>query len=140
MTKRTFIISTLILTNLAASGQTLDSVTIDLNHLTGLNFFQKYSFYDASPTKSDIEVTKLIWSLKQVREVNEELRHKGLQTLTRIDERPTKQNPYYIVGHYQFPTKGHVVRIAFYRVDFLLKAIEYQDINDFAQNKWNTVR
>ncbi len=140
MTIRVIIILTVVSTSLVALGQKLDSVSIDLKRLTDLNFFKKYSFYDDSTTKKDIEVTKLIWSLGQVREINEGLRHKGVKTLTRIDERPTKENPYYIVGHYQLPTKDHVTRMAFYRVDSLLTTINYQDIKDFAQDKWNKIR
>jgi hypothetical protein len=140
MTIRVIIILTLVSTSLVAFGQKLDSVSIDLKRLTDLNFFKKYSFYDDSTTKKDIEVTKLIWSLGQVREINEGLRNKGVKTLTRIDERPTEENPYYIVGHYQLPTRDHVTRMAFYRVDSLLTAIDYQDIKDFSQDKWNKIR
>jgi hypothetical protein len=139
MTIRIIILSTLVLISLVASGQEPDSVSIDLKRLTDLNFFKKYSFYDDSTTETDMKVTKLIWSLKQVREINKGLRHKGVQTLTRIDIRPTNEFPYYLVGHYQLPTKDHITRMAYYRVDPLLTRIDYQDMKDFVQDKWKKI-
>ncbi len=139
MPKRIIILSSLVLISWIASGQELDSVSIDLKRLTDLSFFKKYSFYDDSITETDIKVTKLIWSLKQVSEINTGLRHKGVLTLTRIDKRPTNKFPYYLVGHYQFPTKGHMTRMAYYRVDPLLTRIDYQNLTDFAKDKWKRI-
>lgn len=122
--------------SLMSFGQTIDSVALDLKQLSGLQFFKKYSIYDNTITNEDIEVTKQVWSLGQVRAVDKELRLKGLPTLTRIDERPTKDSPYYIVGHYQLPTHDHLTRMSFYRVDIVNKTVEYQDLNDFVKDKW----
>ncbi|HTJ47916.1 MAG TPA: hypothetical protein VL443_00580, partial [Cyclobacteriaceae bacterium] len=101
----------LILTHLTLHGQDVDSVQLDLKKLSDTDFFRKYSFYDKTISKEDIKVTKLIWSLKQLREVDKSLRQKGIRTFTIVDNRPSKENPYYIIGHYQLPTPDHLVRM-----------------------------
>lgn len=139
MTFKLTLITTLLLASLTTLGQTVDSAALDLERLSDLDFFKKYSFYDNKITKQDIEVTKQVWSLGQLREIDKGLRLKGVTTLTRIDERPTKGNPYYIVGHYQLPTPDHLTRMSFYRVDIRHKTIDYQDLDDFQKDKWKRV-
>jgi hypothetical protein len=121
-------------------GQAGDSATMDLKHLSDIDFFKKYSFYDSSTSNQDIKVTKLIWSLEQVRRTDKYLRQRRVPTFTRIDERPTKKNPYYIVGHYQLPTVDHLTRMSYYRIDTLLKTIDYQNLDDFINDRWKKVK
>ena len=87
------LISAIILASLTTSGQAVDSVSLDFNKLSDLDFFKKYSFYDSSITNEDIQVTRLVWSLEQLRKINKSLRQKGVRSFTIIDERPTKENP-----------------------------------------------
>ncbi len=140
MVIKTVFITTLFWTSLTTWAQTVDSAALDLRQLTDLEFFKKYSFFDNTTTKEDIQVTKLVWSLGQLREIDNGLRLKGVPTMTRIDERPTKENPYYIVGHYQLPTEDHLTRMSFYRVDMLKQTIDYQDMDDFLKDKWKRVK
>ena len=129
----------LILTRLPLHEQDIDSVQGDLKKLSDIDFFKKYSFYDKTISKEDIKVTKLIWSLKQLREVDASLRQKGVQTFTIIANRPSKENPHYIIGHYQLPTPDHLVRMSYYRLNILNKKIDYQDLDDFIKDKWKRV-
>src|SRR5664279_889388 len=85
---------------LRSDGQT-DSVKLDLKRLSDIEFFKKYNFDEDTPSSEDMKITKLIWSLKQVRRIDESLRHQDVKTVTIIDNRPSKENPYYIIGHYQ---------------------------------------
>ncbi|HTJ48396.1 MAG TPA: hypothetical protein VL443_03000, partial [Cyclobacteriaceae bacterium] len=75
----------------------------------------------------------------QLREVDKSLRQKGIRTFTIVDNRPSKENPYYIIGHYQLPTPDHLVRMSYYRLDILSKKIDYQDLDDFIKDKWKRV-
>jgi hypothetical protein len=140
MILRTTFILTLFFASLTTFGQGIDSVSVDLKRLTDLDFFSKYSFYDNSINQQDIKITKLIWSLDQVRKTNSSLRQKGISTVTRIDERPTEANRYYVVGHYQLPTSDHLTRMSFYRVDTLQKTIDYQNLDDFAKDRWKRIK
>lgn len=70
---KTALIAALLLTNLTVWGQTVDSASLDLKRLSDLDFFRKYSFYDNKITKQDIEVTKQVWSLGQLRETDKGL-------------------------------------------------------------------
>jgi hypothetical protein len=140
MTIRITLLSTLVLTSVTLWGQELDSVSLDLKRLADQDFFKKYSFYDSSTTQQDIGVTKLIWSLPQVRKVNQSLRKKGVPTLTRIDQRPTQENPYYLIGHYQLPGADHLMRMSSYRIDAKLRTIDYQNLNDLIKGKWKRIK
>lgn len=141
MISRTTFILISIFTSLTAWAQDVDSATLDLKVLSDLDFFKKYSVYDTtSITLEDIKVTKVIWSLRQVREIDKYLRQKGVPTLTWIVERPTKENKFYIIGHYQLPTKDHMTRMSFYRVDTLQNKIDYQSMDDFINDKWKRLK
>lgn len=143
MTSRTTLIPTLIFISVSAWGQGIDSASIDLKRLTDLDFFKKYSVVadnTSSIAKQDVKITKLIWSLRQVREVDRSLRQKGVPTVTMIVEQPTKENKFYLIGHYQLPTKDHMARMSYYRVDTLQNKIEYQNMDDFLDDKWKKVR
>jgi hypothetical protein len=143
MISRTTLILTLVFINLTIWGQGIDSASIDLKRLTDLDFFKKYSVVAdniSSTAKQDFKITKLIWSLGQVRETDRYLRQKGVPTVTMIVERPTKENKFYAIGHYQLPTKDHMTRMAFYRVDTLQNKIDYQNLDDFLNDKWKKVR
>jgi hypothetical protein len=124
---------------LSLHGQNLDSAQLDLENLSDIDFFNKYSFHDKTTSSEDIRVTKLIWSLEQVRKVDKSLRQKGVRTFTMVDSRPSKENPYYIVGHYQLPTPDHLSRMSFYRVDVSKKTVDYQGLDDFIKDKWRRV-
>lgn len=142
MILRTTLISTFIFISVSAWGQGIDSASIDLKRLTDVDFFKKYSLAEniSSIAKQDIKITKLIWSLGQVREADAYLRQNGVPTVTMIVERPTKENNFYLIGHYQLPTKDHMTRMSFYRVDTLQNKIDYQNLDDFANHKWKRVR
>jgi hypothetical protein len=141
MISRTTLITTLVFLSVTAWGQGIDSAAIDLKKLKDLDFFKKYSVYDNnSITKHDIRITKLIWSLGQVRETDKYLRQKGVPTVTMIVDRPTKDNKFYVIGHYQLPTKDHMTRMSFYRVDTLQNKIDYQNLDDLMMDKWKKVR
>jgi hypothetical protein len=140
MISRTPFTFILFFTSLTTCGQGIDSVSVDLTRLTDLDFFNKYSLYDNSINQQDIKITKLIWSLDQVKKTNSSLRKKGIPTVTRIDERPTEANRFYVVGHYQLPTSDHLTRMSFYRVDTLRKTIAYQNLDDFARDRWKRIR
>ncbi|PZR10863.1 MAG: hypothetical protein DI539_21050 [Flavobacterium psychrophilum] len=133
---RTILILTLIATCHIGQGQSIDSAQQDLKNLSDIDFFRKYSFDDQTLSKDDIKVTKLIWSLSQLRTIDKGLRQQGVRTLTRIDARPSGKSQYYIIGHYQLPTPDHLARISFYRVDMKNKTIDYQSLDDFIGDKW----
>lgn len=137
---KTIFISTLLAASLTTCGQALDSVSRDLKQLTDLDFFKKYTFYDNTITNQDIKVTKWVWSLRQLRGIDKSLRQQGVPTFTIIDGRPTKENPYYIIGHYQLPTPDHLTRMSYYRIDTLQKTVDYQNLDDFAKDKWKRIR
>lgn len=143
MISRTTLILILVFTKLTVWGQGIDSASIDLKRLTDLAFFKKYSLVpnNNSPvSKQDLKITKLIWSLGQVRETDRYFRQEGVSTVTMIVERPTTENKFYVIGHYQLPTKDHMARMSFYRVDTLKNKIDYQNLDDFLTNKWTKVR
>jgi hypothetical protein len=117
-------------------GQRIDSAQMDLKRLSGIDFFKKYSIYNHTTSEEDVKVTKLVWSLGQLRTVDKYLRDKGVRTFTRIDERPSTASRYYIIGHYQLPTPDHLARMSFYRVDVTNNTIDYQSLDDFVDDKW----
>jgi hypothetical protein len=124
----------------SGQGQSLDSAAFDLKNLSDIDFFKKYSFYEKTTSEDDINVTKLIWSLPQLKAVDKGLRQQGVRTFTRVDDRPSSENPYYIIGHYQLPTPDHLVRMSFYRVDMTKKTIDYQNLDDFTEDKWKRLK
>jgi hypothetical protein len=127
---------TLIVTCHIGWGQGIDSAQLDLKNLSDIDFFKRYSFYDQTISKDDIKVTKLIWSLSQLRTVDKGLRQQGVRTFTRIDDRPSGKSQYYIIGHYQLPTPDHLTRMSFYRVDMTNNTVDYQSLDDFTEDKW----
>jgi hypothetical protein len=131
----------LVLTSIIVFGQKteVDSVALDLKKLNDVDFFKKYSTYEKTISKDDFEATKLIWSTKHLRAVDKSLKDKGIKTLTIIDGRPSNVNKYYTIGHYQLATPDHLARMSFYRVDLKNKTIEYQDLDDFREDKWKKV-
>lgn len=137
---RIIMVSILSLTSFTALAQKIDSVALDLEKLPDSAFFKKYSFFEGETTAQDLEVTRMVWSLDQTRNTHHALKSKDVPTLTRIDDRPGKGKPYYLVGHYQLPTAGHWVRMSFYRVDLVRKTIDYQDLDDFVKDHWKRVR
>lgn len=138
---RVIILLTIILHALAAKGQVVDSAALDLKRLSDIDFVKRYCVYnDDHMSKEEIKITKLIWSLEHLRTVDKLLRAKGTPTVTMIVEKPEKENPYYVVGHYQIPVPDHMARMSFYRVDTLRKTIDYQDISDFIEDKWKRIR
>lgn len=120
-------------------GQHLDSVQLDLKNLSGIEFFKKYSFSDDTPSIEDINVTKLVWSLHHLRKVDESLRQNGVKTGTIIENRPSKENHYYIIGHYQLPTPDHMFRLSFYKVKIPSNTVDYQSWVDIIKNKWKRI-
>ena len=142
MISRATSLLSLFFISVAVSAQGIDSVALDLKNLTDLEFVYKYSmvFEGSWVSKQDIKVTKLIWSLPQVRKANQDLKEKGGHTVTMVVDRPTKANKFYLVGHYQIPAKDLMPRMAFYRVDTLHNQIEYQDLDDFAHDRWKRIR
>ena len=132
-------LSILFLTSLATHGQNMDPVQTDLRDLSGIDFFKKYSFYDDGTSANDISVTKLLWNERAIRTVNNSLRRKGISTFTQIEQRPSKGNSYYIIGHYQQPTSDHLARMSFYKIDMRKQTIYLQNLNDFWENKWRRI-
>src|SRR4051812_8281831 len=96
---RTIVTFAFLMMCLTLRGQHLDSVQLDLKHLSGIEFCKKYSLYDDTISSEDIKATKLIWSLHHIQRIDESLRQKGVKTVTIIDNRPSKENRYYILGH-----------------------------------------
>ena len=140
MSFRTIVTFVSLMACLTVRGQHLDSVQLDLKHLKNLEFFKKYSFYDNTTTNKDMKVTKIIWSLHHLRSVDESLREKGVKTVTIIDKRPSKENPYYLIGHYQLlPATDHMFRMSLYRVDISTNTVDYQSWGDFIKDKWKRV-
>jgi hypothetical protein len=133
-----FLTMSLIVACFALRGQD-SSAKSDLKNLSGIEFFKKYSFYDKTISSEDIRVTKLVWSLEQVSSIDKALRQNGVRTFTRIDDKPSKENPYYIIGHYQQPTPDHLARMSYYRVNILEKTIDYQSLDDFVIDKWSRI-
>jgi hypothetical protein len=117
-------------------GQEIDSAGLDLKRLSGLDFYKKYSIYGDTITTEEIEVTREIWSTDHIRKINKGLRQGGIRTFTGIVHLPTKEEPYYIVGHYHLPTKDFLSRLSYYRIDMVRKTIDYQDLSNFSKDKW----
>lgn len=128
------------MTCLTLRGQHSDPVELDLKHLSNVDFFKKYSFYDNTASGEDMKVIKLIWSLPHLRRVDESLRQKGIKTVTVINNRPSKKNPYYIIAHYQLlPATDHMFRMSFYRIQISTNTIDYQSLGNFVKDKWERV-
>jgi hypothetical protein len=139
------IITTLIflMIFLKLHAQHVDSVQLDLKRLNGIDFFNKYTYYDYkdTPTRADIKVTKLIWSVHHLRRENELLRRKGVKTITIIEGRPSKQNPYYIIGHYQlFPKANRMFRMSLYKINTKRKVVYFEHWFDSVNDKWQRVK
>ena len=118
----------------------MDSVQLDLKHLSDLEFFKKYSLYDNMTRSEDIKATKLIWSSHHLRRVFESLKQKGVKTVTIIDSRPSNENPYYIIGHYQLlSSTDHIFRMSFYKVNLHTNTIDYQRLDDYIKDKWKRI-
>jgi hypothetical protein len=112
---------------------------MDLRGVSSIDFYKQHTFYDDTVYDEDIKMIKLIWSLDQFRKIDKALRRKGIQTLTRIDDRPSEGNQYYVIGYYQLPTPDHLTRMSYYRVDLSNKTVEYQSLDDFVNDKWRKV-
>jgi hypothetical protein len=137
---RTVVILILLMKCLGLEGQHLDSVELDLKHLSSIEFFKKYSLDDNAPSREDVKVTRLVWSLHHIRRVDQSLRKKGVKTVTIIDKRPSKENSYYVLGHYQLISNTeHMFRMSFYRVDISTNTIAYQSYADVTKKKWKSV-
>jgi hypothetical protein len=138
---RTFVALAFLMLSLASYGQHLDSVQLDLKHLSDIEFFKKYSFYEDAPSIEDLKVTKSVWSLHHIRRVNKSLSQKGVRTVTIIENRPSKENPYYIIGHYHLlPESDHMFRMSYYRVDTSSGKVCYQSWFDLIKDKWRSVK
>ena len=124
---------------LASFGQAKDSIDLDLKNSTDIDFYRKYSFEREFSSKTDLTMTKRIWAVKHLRKIDKEVRIKGIKTFTVIDQRPSKDNEYYIIGHYQLPTGDHLMRMSFYRLDPKNGTIEYQGLGDVTEDKWTRV-
>lgn len=124
---------------LATLGQDKDSIDFDLKNLTDIDFYKKYSFEKDFSSKTDLTLTKRVWLTKHLREVDKELRAKGVKTFTIIDQRPSKDNKYFVIGHYQLPTEDHLFRMSFYRLDPKNGTIDYQGLKDLTEDKWTKV-
>lgn len=124
---------------LAALGQDKDSIDFDLKSSSDIDFYKKYSFEEYFSSKTDLTITKLVWSTKHLRGIDKGLRIKGVKTFTIIDQRPSKDNKYYIIGHYQLPTNDHLFRMSSYRLDVRSGTIEYQGWGDLAEDRWTKV-
>ena len=122
--------------SLNIKAQIIDSATFDLGHLPDTAFFKKYNVQRDIVSVHDIKITKLIWSLKQVRETDTDLRSKGVSTFTEIVQRSDGSNEYFLVAHYQMPVPGKLTRMSYYRVNKGTMKIEYQDIDDFVKGEW----
>jgi len=136
---KTILTGLCIIIALAALGQDKDSIDLDLKNSTDIDFYKKYSFEKDFSTKTDLIMTRRIWSTKHLREIDKGLRIKGVKTFTIIDQRPSKDNKYYIIGHYQLPTDDHLFRMSFYRLDPNSGTIEYQGLNNVTEDKWTRV-
>ncbi len=132
----TILMLLLIITSLSLYGQ-LDPVQQDLKNLNDLDFFRKYSMYDKSSTKGDIEITKRIWSTAHLRRIDSDLQTKGVPTFTSIEERPSKEIRYYLVSYYQLPTPDHSSRMGSYRVCIDSTTISYQSIGT---DQWEKIQ
>jgi len=126
---------------LAVFGQELkkDPIDIDLENLTDIDFYKKYSFEKAFSSKTDLIMTRRVWSTKHLRKADKEIRTKDVKTFTVVEQKPSKGNTYYIIGYYQLPTDDHLMRMSFYRLDIKNGTIEYQALGDLTEDKWTKV-
>lgn len=136
---RTILTGLCFIIALPVLGQGKDSVDSDLKNLTDIDFYKKYSFEKDFSSKTDLTLTKRVWSTKHLRKIHKEIKNQGVKTFTIIDQRPSKDNKYYIIGHYQLPTDNHLFRMSFYRLDPGNGTIEYQDLDDVTEDKWTRV-
>lgn len=136
---KTILTALLITLSLAALGQEKDSVDFDLKHLSNIDFYKKYNFEGEFLSKTDLIMTKRVWSTKHLREIDKGLRINGTKTFSMIDQRPSKDSKYYIIGHYQLPTEDHLFRMSFYRLNPKSGTIEYQGLDDLTEDKWTRV-
>jgi hypothetical protein len=140
---KTIIIGLYFIVTLTALGQgrdkDKDSIDLDLKNLTEIDFYKKHSFDKEFSSGTDLTMTKRIWSTKHLRKIDKEIRIKGVKTFTVIDQRPSKDNKYYIIGHYQLPTDDHLMRMSFYRLDPKSGTIEYQGLDDLTEDKWTRI-
>lgn len=137
---RTTVILLVIVAMVESRAQVFDPVLHDLHTLSGLQFCEKYSIEPdgTSFSEEDVAVTKLIWSLSDIRSVDRELRGKGTPTVTMIVSRPGGNSQYYVVGHYQ-ARHGVFVRMSFYRIHESTRKIQFQSLDNFINDEWRPV-
>lgn len=115
-------------------------LALDLRRLSEKEFFRKYSIRDSAHTSKDERITKLIWSLPKTKELYFALKKKGVSTYTAMEEYPSSQQKFFIIGFYQLATEEHAFRMASYRIDSLFQHIHFQSWENAAIGTWEKLK